>query len=127
MIHADISLDQFNHMKGISTKYFTYDTKNKIFSIEMSELGFINGEDFLIPGKLCRANGQLNLNDKNHYGSIILTSHRTGIRAFFTFESVNMDKDKNLLGVFYRYFAADNDPQGHNPIMKQCKILAIND
>lgn len=122
-----VSLNEFDHMQGISTKCFTYNSADKTFVTEMSELGFIDGDDFLINGKLCRSNGHLTINDKNRFGSMILKSSRTGIRAFFTFDHYNKDDEGEVTVIVYRYFAADNDKDGKNPILRQCTVHVVND
>ena len=121
------SIDELSKFNGISTKCFTYNAKSKTFTIEMSELGFVDGDEFLVQGKLCRSNGQININTANSYGSIVLTSHRTGVKAFFTFEKEERDAEHELIGVYYKYFGASNDPLGKNPNMRFVKIFAIND
>ena len=124
---VSVNLDDLKNMKGVSTKCFTYNSKEKVFTIEMSELGFLEGNDFMLDGKLCRSNGKINMNTKCRYGSIVLTSHRTGVKAYFTFDREDRDAENELLGVYYKYFAADNDPNGYNSIMHFVKLYLIND
>lgn len=122
-----VTLAEFNHIPGISTRCFTYNSQNKTFSTEISILSAINSDEFIINGKLCRSNGHITLNDRNRYGSLVLKSSKTGVRAFFTFESEQNDAEGHLQYLVYRYFAADNDIHGLSPIMRQCKIYAFND
>lgn len=127
MVRSNITLQDFDAISGVSTKCFTYDKETHHFIIEMSELGFIDESEFFIRGRLCRSNGILTFNDRNTFGSIVLKSHRTGVRAFFTFEKEEKNEEGELLAVIYRYFGTLDDPQGKNPTLRQCKIYVVND
>ena len=127
MIRSIASLHEFDCIPGASTRCFAYYSATKTFLSNMSALNEIDEKDFIINGRLCRSNGYITLNSRNLYGSIVLQSSKTGVRAFFTFERENKTDTGEVASIVYRYFAAENDPLGKNINLRPCIIVIVND
>ena len=90
----------------ISTKYFHYDKKNKIFSTEHSDLP-----------KFFNFYSQI-YNDACDSG-FILVSEKTGNEALFVFDREDKQEDE-LMGTWFKYCGNCNSLNG-------TRILIIND